>query len=142
MAARQRTDYLVVHCSATRPEMDVGAFEIRQWHKAKGWQDIGYHRVIRRNGEVESGREIWKIGSHVHGLNAVSVGICLVGGLDQNMKPSDNFTAAQKRSLRKELIALQRQYPGAKIVGHRDVIQKGDPPKDCPCFDVRAWFAA
>ena len=40
---------VVVHCSATKQSMDIGAEDIRGWHKSKGWDDIGYHYVIRRN---------------------------------------------------------------------------------------------
>jgi N-acetylmuramoyl-L-alanine amidase len=48
---RKSTAYLVVHCSATQPKSDIGAKEIRQWHREKGWIDIGYHFVIRRDGQ-------------------------------------------------------------------------------------------
>ena len=76
---RTRTDFLVVHCSATRPEMDVGVEDIRRWHLAKGWSDIGYHYVITRNGTPQTGRPEGEIGAHVHGYNARSVGINLSG---------------------------------------------------------------
>jgi N-acetyl-anhydromuramyl-L-alanine amidase AmpD len=120
--------------------MDVGVQDIRKWHRAKGWSDVGYHYVIRRNGTVEKGRGMQAIGSHVRGLNAVSVGICLAGGLDENLKPSDNFTMAQKVALRGEIDRLLVEYPNAKVVGHRDVIRPGDPPKACPCFDAGKWY--
>ena len=64
---RKKTEYIVVHCSATRPEMDIGVQELRKWHMKKGWTDVGYHYVIRRNGTVERGRHPAAIGSHVKG---------------------------------------------------------------------------
>lgn len=147
---RTRTDYIVIHCSATRPEMDIGVEDIRRWHQAKGWKDIGYHFVIRRNGNVQSGRNIHSVGSHVKGYNAVSVGICLVGGLDKGSQPADNFTPSQRRNLRTLVAELQKRFPTAKVLGHRDLspdlnkdgkITKNEWLKDCPCFDVATFFA-
>jgi len=72
--------YIVLHCSATPVSMDVGVAEIRKWHKAKGWKDVGYHFVIKLSGKLEYGRPLQQIGSHVLGYNRASVGICYVGG--------------------------------------------------------------
>ena len=52
MEPRSSTEYLVVHCSATKPSMDIGLREIKRWHvDDNGWRDVGYHYIIRRNGE-------------------------------------------------------------------------------------------
>lgn len=133
---RSKTDYLVIHCSATSPKLDIGANEIRGWHKAKGWSDIGYHYVIRRSGAVEPGRAENQVGSHVKNHNINSLGICLVGGTDARQKPQDNFTPAQWASLQTLLMRLLAKYPGAKILGHRDF---PDVHKACPCFDAIKW---
>lgn len=120
--------YLVVHCSDTDSDVDIGAKEIHSWHQAKGWDGIGYHFVIRRNGEVEAGRpEYWKP-AHVKGLNAVSLGVCLVG--------KDVFTDAQLDSLRMVLGNWIGQHREAKVVGHRDLNRN----KTCPNFDANKWF--
>jgi N-acetylmuramoyl-L-alanine amidase len=94
-AIRKKTDLLVVHCAATKASMDIGAKEIRRWHKDRGWDDIGYHYVIRRNGDVEIGRPENAVGAHVAGKNSTSVGICLVGGIDDAGKPKANFTKGE-----------------------------------------------
>ena len=138
---------LVVHCSATRPAMDIGVKEIRQWHmqpKAKGGlgaSDVGYHYVIRRNGAVEPGRPEDKAGAHVAGHNANTIGICLVGGVSQAdfRKAENNFTPAQFRALKSVLTILTGRYPGAVVKGHRDF--KG-VAKACPSFDARGWAKA
>jgi len=62
---RTRTDYIAIHCSATPPKMDIGVDEIRQMHLQRGFKDIGYNRLIRRNGEWEQGREDDEVGAHV-----------------------------------------------------------------------------
>lgn len=135
---RKRTDWLVVHASATPPTLDIGAAEIRQWHLQKGWSDIGYHFVIRRNGKVEIGRPENQVGSHVAGRNSNSLGICLVGGTDARQRPENNFTAEQWASLQTLLMRLTQKYPGATILGHRDF---PGVHKACPCFDAIEWAA-
>lgn len=134
---RTRTDYLVVHCAATTPKMDVGVKEIDQWHRARGFLKVGYHYVIRRSGKVEIGREVDEIGAHVLGHNSDSIGICLVGGVDERDRPQQNFTDEQYHSLNELLTTLFASYPTAELKGHRDF----DSGKACPSFDVHAWWA-
>ena len=134
---RKKTDWIVVHCTATRGKMDVGAADVRKWHKAQGWSDIGYHYVLRRNGQIEKGRAQDAIGSHVKGHNHNSVGVCLVGGIgDNSWMPTDNFTPAQWKSLVALTKKLVKDYPNAKVLGHRDFPKVA---KACPCFDAKAW---
>ncbi|MHC1726521.1 MAG: N-acetylmuramoyl-L-alanine amidase [Syntrophobacteraceae bacterium] len=138
--------YIVVHCAATKPLLDIGAAEIDQWHKRRGWEGIGYHYVIRRDGHIEPGRPIdmdmapgWQIknGAHVAGHNSRSVGVCLVGGLDHTGRPSPEYTEDQWETLRVLVSFLVRCFPSAEVLGHHDL----DPGKECPCFDVRKWLA-
>lgn len=143
MAKRLKTNLIVIHCSATPESRDIGAKEIREWHtlpypQGRGWSDIGYHKVIRLDGEIENGRPIDFVGAHVEGHNHDSVGICLVGGIDANdhKKAKDTFTPVQKEALRGLLLTLKSFYPDAKIVGHRDL----DNRKSCPCFSVKDWL--
>lgn len=128
---------IVVHCSATPENMDIGAKEIDQWHRQRGYLKIGYHYVIRRNGERETGRPEAEPGAHARGWNHRSIGVCLVGGtLFDKKTPDDNFTVDQWDELKALLLELRTRYPGADIVGH------GDLPgvnKACPSFDVERW---
>lgn len=132
---RYKTDLIIIHCADTKPKMDIGAKEINIWHKARGWRGIGYHLVIRRNGAVEAGRAMGIMGSHAKGYNRRSIGVCLVGGQSDTGKAENNFTLSQQAVLRELLLGLKKDYPKAKIIGHRDV-EKG---KLCPCFDVAKW---
>lgn len=138
MTARRSTKYLVIHCSATRPSMDVGVKDIRQWHLAQGWTDVGYHYVIRRDGTVQKGRSESEVGAHVANYNASSIGICMVGGVNQKdfRLPENNFTKEQFASLRDLLAVLLRKYPSAGVLGHRDFPKVA---KACPSFDAREW---
>lgn len=139
---RPRTDFIAVHCSATKPSQNVDEAEIRQWHQAKTppWIDIGYNIVIPRDGTIQIGRPLDYSGAHVEGYNSRALGICIVGGIaEADGQPENNFTEKQLAAL---LVALRfcRLYaPGAKIQGHRDF---PNVAKACPSFDVREWLGA
>lgn len=132
---RSSTDAIFVHCSATKPSMNWGVREIQQSHKEQGWLAIGYHYVIKRDGTVEAGRDEGAVGSHAKGHNSNSIGVCLVGGVNDKMQPEANFTPQQMASLRKLLEELMTKYPNAKLMAHHDVAAKA-----CPSFHVRRWW--
>ncbi len=136
---RKKTELIVIHHSGSFASRDIGAFEIDQLHRARGFDCIGYHLVIRRDGRVESGRALSTVGAHARGFNTVSVGLCLVGGRadGEEYKAELNFTPKQWLSLAQTLSALLQRYPNAVIVGHNDLSMQ----KDCPGFNVRRTFA-
>lgn len=105
-------------------------------HRERGFRNIGYHYVIRRNGHVEVGRPESQIGAHAVGFNIKSIGICLIGGVSKTGKAEPNFTQLQLAALRAMLVVLSQKYPQAQIIGHRDTGAK----KDCPSFDVSHWL--
>ena len=132
---RQETKEIIVHCAATRPDQDIDAKEIDRWHRQRGWSGIGYHFVIKRDGTIETGRDIEATGAHARGHNWSSVGICMVGGLSPMSKPFASFTDIQYVMLRLLVDGLKARYPSAILLGHNDVSSK-----DCPCFDVGEWY--
>jgi len=150
---RTATDLIVIHCSATRPSQHIGAAQIAEWHAAKGWTAIGYHFVITRAGDLELGRPVDEVGAHVAGFNGKSVGICMVGGLDQEGRELANapqmFTPAQWDTARVLVAYLRKLYPAARVCGHRDLspdknqdgkIQQSEWLKSCPGFDAAQQF--
>lgn len=132
---RASTEAIFVHCSATKPSMNWGLREIRQSHKERGFLDVGYHFIIKRDGTIEAGRDEDVIGAHVEGYNSTSVGVCLVGGVDDRLKPEANFTPAQMQSLRSLLVTLLAKYEGAVLRAHHEVA-----PKACPSFNLKRWW--
>ncbi len=151
---KESVRFIAIHCAATPPDMDIGVKEIREWHKARGWDDIGYHYVIRRDGTVESGRPLESQGAHVLGHNHEAVGVCMVGGVKRipdvdgqpdadgprwDLIPDANFTAAQWASLESLVGLLVARFGGAAVRGHRDF---EGVTKPCPCFDAKAWWSA
>ena len=137
MELRKSTDYIVIHCAATKASMDIGLTEIRKWHvQDNGWRDVGYHYIIRRNGEVELGRSIRDTGAHAAGYNHKSVSVCMVGGMAEDNSAENNFTPHQWVALIVEIKKLSEMYPDAKIIGHNEISEK-----ECPSFDVQKWKA-
>ena len=110
---------IVIHCSAVRPDQTSSAKEIEKWHKDRGFNGIGYHYVIRRNGEIEPGRPESVIGAHCHvkgqNHNKHSIGVCYEGGLDIRGQPADTRTAEQKAAMRQLLEDLHRQIGRAHV---------------------------
>lgn len=136
MQERSSTNLIVIHAAATKPTMDIGFAEIDQWHKARGWNGCGYHFIIRRDGTVEQGRHLREQGAHVAGHNHNSVGVCLVGGVDANMEPEENYTSQQWGSLYWVVQFCKLAYPEAQVLGHRDL---PNVAKACPSFDAKEW---
>lgn len=129
--------YIVVHCSASQPKAKVDASVIERWHRERGFLMIGYHYVILRDGVVQYGRKLDQPGAHAEGFNNKSIGICLVGGINEKGEPENNFTHEQFVAL-KGLIAGNRVvFPNAEVLGHRDL---PGVKKACPSFDVREWL--
>ena len=129
-------DMIVVHCTATKEGKNFDIDDVRMWHKARGWKDVGYHYVIGLDGQCWGGRKEEVVGAHASGYNQHSIGVCYVGGLDENGKPKDTRTQKQKQTMYFLLKELKAKYPKAVIVGHRDL----DKGKSCPCFSVREEF--
>lgn len=130
--------YLIVHCTATAEGKDFHASDVDRWHKAQGWDGIGYHYLVCLDGSVETGRPETKVGAHCTGYNSMSLGICYVGGLAPDGRtPKDTRTTAQKAALRALLKRLKKRYPKARIVGHHH-FNKG---KACPSFDADQEYA-
>ena len=121
-------DKLIVHCSATPNDCDVTVDEIREWHKARGWSDIGYHYVIYRGGIIAAGRPVRKTGAHCRGHNGNSIGVCLIG--------DDSFTDEQFKALQNLYELLKNIYDGIEVFGHRDFTDQ----KTCPNFEVKDYI--
>lgn len=135
---------LVIHCAATKPNQDWGVEEIRNIHvNEKKYDDVGYQKIIKRNGLVQRGRP-----DHIQPAahapwNKNSIAICLIGGIDENNQPDNNFTIEQMVSLRAEVEDYKRKYDIVTICGHRDLprarFSDDRVAKACPCFHVLEW---
>lgn len=121
---------IIVHCSATPDGKDFTVDDIRKWHKARGFSDVGYHYILYRDGSVHDGRSVHLVGAHCTNHNANSIGVCYIGGVATDGKtPKDTRTPQQKEALLTLLKQLKSLYPQAKIYGHRNFSNKA-----CPSF--------
>jgi hypothetical protein len=134
--AARRIDALIVHCSDSPDERDIGRAEIEEWHRTRfAGVDIdgvrvhvGYHYIIRRDGTVEVGRPEKYVGAHVAGHNANSIGICWIG--------RSHIDPRQKEALLTLLYALMNKYAltEKKVYGHKEF----NPGKTCPNLDMNS----
>ena len=137
MIKREKTDTIVIHCSATPPTMDIGVEKIREWHVGENhWDDVGYHHVITRSGVLQKARPEEMQGSHARAVNGTSLGICLVGGSNANGDWENNFQDEQFVTLKALILDLIKRYEIKKIIGHYQV----DDKKECPSFKVPEWL--
>ena len=128
---------IIIHCSDT----EFGSASIiDEWHKARGWDGIGYHYVITNgvqescrkykgsdDGVIQEGRSLEKQGAHVRGHNSDSIGVCLIG--------KHHFTGKQMfdalPTLLNLLLSAYKLTPD-NIFGHNEF----NPEKTCPNFNV------
>ena len=136
---------IILHCS----DSTHGCVnDIREWHKAKGWRDIGYHFVICNgyidpdfylaplNGSIECGRVFdgdlvlfgKEIGAHALGYNQSSIGICLIG--------EKEFTQEQYHSVYRLIRSLMKKFSihVSNVIGHYETEQAHG--KTCPNIDM------
>lgn len=113
---------IILHASASDdPKVDVA--EVRRWHLARNFRDVGYHWFIKTDGTIQAGRPLEQIGAHCSGENYDSIGVCLNGLTD--------FKMEQFNSLKQLLVSIHKKYPHCTLHGHREF----NPHKTCPVFD-------
>lgn len=145
---KRRVKRIVIHCTAT-PQSATTSQLMRSF-KERGWAAPGYHLLVLPAGSI---RQLWpidRVANGARGYNATSVHVAWVGGVDDAGRPVDNRTPAQRAALRELVRRLARRFPGADIVGHRDlspdlngngIVDPWERVKECPCFDVRTEYA-
>lgn len=133
----RRIDWLVVHCTATPQTTTVASIQ-RYWRENLKWKSPGYHFLIEANGTVHNLQPINLPSNGVAGHNANSIHISYIGGVN-GKRAVDNRTEAQKREILRLLTDLKKQFPNAKIQGHRDFPRVA---KACPSFDAKTEYSA
>lgn len=106
-------------------------------HRSNGWNGIGYHWVIDRDGNILKGRNENQIGAHCKNHNTGSIGIAY-DSRGNDLKAGDPFgkymTQPQKDAFVKLVKDKMQEYkiPFSNVHGH-NYYDKG---KACPCFNV------
>ena len=129
----RKIKFIVVHVSdSPDSRTDIDAAEIRRWHmNGNKWSDIGYHKVITKQGLIEEGRPEERIPSSVKGHNKYSLAVCWVGRYSINIE--------QLRSLRSQLQAWCLQY---KLDPLKDILFHNmlDKNKSCPNLQYKPFI--
>ena len=128
---------IVIHCSATRCDRDFSVDNLIATGNAKFGQP-SYHWYVRRNGNLVPILPETVRGAHVRGYNRCSLGICYEGGIGRGGQATDTRTPKQKHALYELLKQLHRDYPQARIIGHRELPHVA---KDCPGFTASTEYA-
>ena len=131
----QDVKWLVVHCSASRCNRPFTVERLIETGRQRFGQP-SYHYYVRRNGCVVPILPESVQGVHAVGYNHCSIAVCYEGGLDENGNAADTRTELQKASLYELLKQLRRDYPQARIIGHRELPHVA---KDCPCFSCAEY---
>lgn len=116
-----------IHCSASDHAAHDDISVIRKWHLDRGWSDVGYHYFIKKNGDLQLGRDLERTPAAQRGFNLWSIAIC-VHGLEKNL-----FTVEQFETL-KSLCGLIKVAYNNEVTfhGHCEVSSK-----TCPVFDYK-----
>ena len=120
---------LIYHHTAIK---NITPEEINNLHQSKGWQGIGYHYYITKEGTIFSGRPEKAVGAHTKGKNKCSIGIALEGDFEE-----EQLTKEQIESLIDLSTYLCLKYDICKIIGHNDVSNTLCPGKNFPKNDIR-----
>lgn len=145
----RKITHIIIHCSATRADRTLSSEELEVIHRRRGFNGIGYHYYVRKDGTVLGTRSLEIIGAHTKGFNAHSIGICYEGGLDCQGRPADTRTPEQRSALHQLVAQLLQQFPDTRLCGHRDLspdlnhngeIEPEEWIKQCPCFEVAREF--
>ena len=139
-----KIDTIVIHYSATYPDQEVTRAIVDRWHRDRGFREIGYQWLIRRDGTLEEGRPEGTLGAHVRGHNSGTIGICWAGGLERSSGPNVgvwNPTPEQEATMVQLIRDIQQRHPDAKrVIGHKDLV-----PTECPGLPkggVAEWWVA
>lgn len=129
---------IMIHCTDTTEGREVAGEEVDQWHRQRGFAMAGYHYLIHLDGEIEHLRPLYMRGAACPkgNANAQGIHICYVGGRNNQGYTADTRTDLQRLALLGLLGRLKKQFPNAKICGHRDF----DKGKACPCFDAQKEY--
>lgn len=118
-------DKIIVHCSDSDFIQHDDISVIKHWHvDERGFDDVGYHYFIKKDGTVQTGRVLNKIGAHCKGQNRKSIGVCLSG--------KHKFTSHQFEALHDLILKIWGKLgKDIEVFGHYDFSSK-----TCPNFNV------
>lgn len=128
---RSKTTAVVLHHAEAS---SATVWDINDWHLGNGWNGIGYHYYIRKDGSVYRGRPDWALGSHAKGANDYSIGVCCEGAYMTETMP-----AAQLAAVKELLRDIMRKWGKLRLLRHKDVYSTDCPGVRFPWAEVQEY---
>ncbi|HHU83724.1 MAG TPA: N-acetylmuramoyl-L-alanine amidase [Clostridiales bacterium] len=130
---RKSTKRIILHHSATEKN---SVEEIHNFHKNNnGWNGIGYHFYVRKDGKIYRGRPENAVGAHAGNHNHDTIGICFEGNFELETMPKKQIIAGN------ELVnMLKKKYNISKVLAHKDVNATAYPGKNFPFGAIAMTF--
>lgn len=128
---RSETTAVVLHHAAAS---SATVWDINDWHLDRGFNGIGYHYYVRKDGCVYHGRPEWALGAHAIGANDWSIGVCCEGDYMTEIMPD-----AQINSLKALLRDIMSRYGELLIKQHKEVSSTDCPGDRFPWAEVEQF---
>ena len=140
----RKIDTIAIHCTdSPDTAFNIGVKDVRKWHtdpapKGRGWSDVGYHYLVRRDGEivqmVPDDRKCYHAGNansrsigieHEARINPWAVRKLADGSVKPPPYPVGEFPEAMLRASAVVSAVLCRKFripvDRAHIIGHAEV---------------------
>lgn len=127
---------LIIHSTETFIDQYLTCQMLHEDHKARGFDTIQFHYVIRRDGTIQRGIPTTLISKvDPADFRNESINIALVGGIDaptgtevpNAFRSGNSFTGSQYKTLETFLDTFFKGYPGAKIYGIGELEGREEP---------------
>jgi hypothetical protein len=141
----RNTEYLFIHCTASREGLDLDLDWFLDFFKYdRGWSRPGYSFLVLLDGTIEV---MWpnnldgvttldEITNGAYGYNNRSIHIAYVGGVDRFLRPKDTRTPEQKTAIDKLVQSITCKIPNIQVLPHYAV----NSGKACPSFNVEREY--
>ena len=105
---------------------------VREYHRSRNFQDIGYHFAIDRAGRVWQLRSLKYQGQHVRYNNEHNIGVVVLGNFDMQA-----MSSAQKEKVKTFAPLLRKQYGLAvkRVYTHKELVST-----ECPGDDMQPYM--
>lgn len=119
------------HAAATSASVEA----IHRCHLANGWNGIGYHYYVRKDGSIYRGRPETAIGIHAGAANYNSIAICFEGNFE-----TDEMNNVQTEAGAMLVADIKSRYGDLNVIRHKDVNSTACPGKNFRFDDIKEGF--
>lgn len=122
---------LMIHHTATSKQATVEV--IRKLHKARGWDDVGYHYLVMIDlagrGHLKEGRSTKYVGAHagVAKYNENYIGLAVMGNYSENSMGEQLY-----QDVLAAAVHICKKYQMKSVLGHRDIKATQCPGNNFP----------